>query len=609
MKIISRYIVFISLAFSLYNCENSNPEQNKSVEDYISNMDGKNLEEINEEITELYGVLKSYDNFYNKVLSSNKIKHIEKEDEQFEPVFKTDTIIINKALNQFKNVIFTQRFYNYHSKLMFGFKNDSDKKVIRLSDKISQKFIPQKIYYKNGTIQTNSISDCEIEFEFDGKWKNTSPIDSIDIMYTIKYTSDYDEITLSKDIPQVKYKGGVISLEEITGNYVYIIESDTIRTPIKIQAYNADGKSLYSNGYSNSDIKPGKQEGVLKEMIAYLEKTKKELNNNKFATVEEYKNHIRKDIGDLEYFKDTDGLFHRELYFKGTIETVKLFFSKEKREQKVHFTAKNKTKFKDLNMMPIDSGMAFLNIKGEKLFTVKGSEYESITNRYFEDDDYYYHLNLKEKRMDTLLVYDITACDNGLVKILKNQEEDDYVLYSEEYKKVNDHQYEYIVDNEGVLFGNRNDDFYFINKNGKETLLKNVDRIKESTEGMTIILNEDSMYGFVNEKGEVTVPMIYDEVDNFSDGLANVKKPDSDLEGYINKKGKIVLPFIYEYADEFINGVACVKYNETYKLIDRNGNVKVETNSTGVSINGSGNDRTYTFSESEYNAFGELVEE
>ncbi len=609
MKIMKRYIVFISLSFFLHNCTSTDIQHNKNIEDYISGMNGKSLDEISVEMAEMYKTLKSYSRFYNGELLSHEIEHVEKEDEQFEPIFKNDTIIINKALHQFKNVSFIQKFEDYGSKLMFGFKNDEDKKVIKLPKNINQKFSSQKIYYKNGNVQTDSISDFEIEFEFEGKWKNTNPIDSIDVMYAIEYTSGYNEVTLSREVPQVKYKGGVISLEKITENYVYITDNDTIKAPIKIQAYNADGKPLYSNGYSYSNTKPGEQEEVLKEMMVYLEKTIKDLEDNKFATVEDYKSHLRKDIGNLDYFKDTDGLFHRELYFKGSVETVRLFFSKEKKEQKVYFTAKNKTKFEDLNIMSIDNGIAFLNIKGEKLFAVTGSEYEAITNRYFEDDDYYYHLNLKEKRMDTLLVYDITACDNGLVKILKNKEEDDYILYSEEHKKINSYQYEYIEDNESVLFGNRNDNFYFISKKGKEILLKNVSRIGESTEGMTIIENEDSIYGFVNSKGEVVVAMIYDEVDNFSDGLANVQKQNSDLEGYINKEGKVVLPFIYEYAHEFINGIACVKYNETYKLIDKTGSIIVETNSNGVSINGNGNDRTYTFSKSEYNAFGKLIVE
>lgn len=53
---------------------------------------------------------------------------------------------------------------------------------------------------------------------------------------------------------------------------------------------------------------------------------------------------------------------------------------------------------------------------------------------------------------------------------------------------------------------------------------------------------------------------IWKNSNDFSDGLAVVKI--GEKYGYINNKGQIVIPIIYDYAEAFINGVAFVSMNE-----------------------------------------------
>ncbi|MCI5978767.1 MAG: WG repeat-containing protein [Bacteroidales bacterium] len=72
---------------------------------------------------------------------------------------------------------------------------------------------------------------------------------------------------------------------------------------------------------------------------------------------------------------------------------------------------------------------------------------------------------------------------------------------------------------------------------------------------------------------QVVIPAIYDETscDCFSEGLAAVKL--NDKYGYIDWKGTIVIPAVYEDANNFVNNMALVKLNGKMGCIDRSGNI------------------------------------
>lgn len=68
-------------------------------------------------------------------------------------------------------------------------------------------------------------------------------------------------------------------------------------------------------------------------------------------------------------------------------------------------------------------------------------------------------------------------------------------------------------------------------------------------------------YGYVDESGEIAIPVVYDEADYFSEGLAGVMVRDADgigKCGYINTSGEVVIPLEYKTASAFGNGRAVV---------------------------------------------------
>lgn len=80
------------------------------------------------------------------------------------------------------------------------------------------------------------------------------------------------------------------------------------------------------------------------------------------------------------------------------------------------------------------------------------------------------------------------------------------------------------------------------------------------------------LYGYINLEGELQIPIIYEEAENFSQGLAAVKK--DGKWGYINEKGEEKIPFRYDEAFDFDKNAALVREGSKYFYIDKNGDKK-----------------------------------
>ena len=89
----------------------------------------------------------------------------------------------------------------------------------------------------------------------------------------------------------------------------------------------------------------------------------------------------------------------------------------------------------------------------------------------------------------------------------------------------------------------------------------------------TALVLEGRKRGFINDKGEVIIPFIYDDASVFFDGLARVMK--DGKHGYINVKNETIIPFSYDFADDFKNGIARVQKGGMFGWIDVTGKVSI----------------------------------
>ncbi len=140
---------------------------------------------------------------------------------------------------------------------------------------------------------------------------------------------------------------------------------------------------------------------------------------------------------------------------------------------------------------------------------------------------------------------------------------------------------------EGLAAAKLNDKWGFIDENGKEITPLKYEWVFSFNEGFAAVSidgkhapNEyvDGKWGFIDKNGKEITPITYSYAYKFSEGLALVAMgrmySSEERYGFINTKGQIVIPLIYEQADRdgFLNGKAIVKFNEKWGSIDKNGN-------------------------------------
>lgn len=156
----------------------------------------------------------------------------------------------------------------------------------------------------------------------------------------------------------------------------------------------------------------------------------------------------------------------------------------------------------------------------------------------------------------------------------------------------------------GYSIAGKNYKYYILDEMGE--IIREYDYIREFSEGMAAVRNEDGKYGYIDDSGNELILCNYDEADIFSEGLARIELDgkcgyidkngnvvfwyelnyfydgsnfkegmarisNGGKYGYIDKTGKEVIPCIYEYAEDFSGGFASVNKNGKWIYINKNG--------------------------------------
>ena len=127
----------------------------------------------------------------------------------------------------------------------------------------------------------------------------------------------------------------------------------------------------------------------------------------------------------------------------------------------------------------------------------------------------------------------------------------------------------------GVQTTNRIAPFYgYINTHGKETIPFIYDQVRSFTSDGLAAVKKDSLWGYVNIKGDIVIPSQFQDARDFYHGMAAIKK--KGLWGYINYGGSIVIEPQFQEAGEFSKGVAPVKVNGLWGYINLSGQWTLE---------------------------------
>ena len=140
---------------------------------------------------------------------------------------------------------------------------------------------------------------------------------------------------------------------------------------------------------------------------------------------------------------------------------------------------------------------------------------------------------------------------------------------------------------EGMAMVTLNNKYGYIDESGNEVIPLIYNNVKSFSEGLAAVENENNKWGFINKNGRIIIAPKYDEVEKFENGAAKVfigqkVKKESILVssryeyigkwGLIDKNGRETVPCKYNEMEDFSEGLASVKNsNEKWGFINRHG--------------------------------------
>ncbi|MFN3781604.1 MAG: WG repeat-containing protein [Candidatus Kapaibacteriota bacterium] len=131
---------------------------------------------------------------------------------------------------------------------------------------------------------------------------------------------------------------------------------------------------------------------------------------------------------------------------------------------------------------------------------------------------------------------------------------------------------------EGLAFAIKGDTFGFINMQNKFEFYVDAYVSKPFTDGVAFVgklINQKMKWALINRKGEKITDYIFDDVKEFSEGVAPVQKDGKWF--FIDKNGYETLSNDYRYIDKFVDGLAWASLrNGKRGYIDHNGNFIIE---------------------------------
>lgn len=221
-----------------------------------------------------------------------------------------------------------------------------------------------------------------------------------------------------------------------------------------------------------------------------------------------------------------------------------------------------------------------LNDKGKIVFN-KNLEYD-IKSDYFEKDS----LLVYEKIIDNKKLQGIVGLDNVIVTEPKY--DNIYFIEDEDFFVVNKGRKYGFINKSGVeiipliydevafnitedlIAVKQNKKCGFINRNNEIIIPFEYDETYPFFDGIALVKKENIYKGIdKNNNIKLKVGAEKNKFPFFSNNLSIFEE--NNKYGYINKKGKVVIPAIYEYAYPFVNGMAYVELNGKSGFINKKG--------------------------------------
>jgi len=107
----------------------------------------------------------------------------------------------------------------------------------------------------------------------------------------------------------------------------------------------------------------------------------------------------------------------------------------------------------------------------------------------------------------------------------------------------------------------------FIDKSGSIVIEGNYDEVNNFSDGMAAY-REKASWGYINKNGEIAIEAQFYNAHNFKNGLAKISNFERKY-GMIDKSGKVVIPLKYQDVSEFSEGLCAAKVDSKWGYRDK----------------------------------------
>lgn len=112
----------------------------------------------------------------------------------------------------------------------------------------------------------------------------------------------------------------------------------------------------------------------------------------------------------------------------------------------------------------------------------------------------------------------------------------------------------------------------FINMTGKLATDQEFEEVREFSEGMAVVKN-NGKWGAIDSRFNLVIDYQYDNAQTFTYGLLAVEK--NGKWGYVDRTGKVIIDFVYDNAFIFASGLASVSLNDKCGFINTKGEIVI----------------------------------
>lgn len=571
-------VIFLYLAYELTNRSEELIQPSAEV---LSDVEKKfaelTLEGSKEQLEEEIEQLKIFINFFNKDIESES-KVIDKESVRYDKPF---TILTEDG---YKDI-----YQEYINSLKIFQRMDYPNSEIIIQGPQPLNVEPasltvNKIIYKNGSVdEQDFVTEKEDQNTHFVQLKTAMLVESANIEAEYEYYQQMDRYELSLNEPKIITDDFTLALTVMRDNYITFTRTGDLDV-YRYEVLDETKMPLDSDTRSSYNIESKKlNQQALKDLTKLVQQKFK----NKQDLILQYAAYSEK------FMQKKDHISTRKfqgLYY-GTPKTLVVYGGKNLTKNIVSATVKNQNT-DQFRIVYLNNGkVSIVNAEGQFILGNPLDHLYKHTQNFYISDDQLYYLDQTNETLTpfakgkTIKVMDNTIVVLGGKNITIYQDNPEHPIeldvIADTINRIEFTPKEDI--DSGLFYVKQGDDLSLYNIKGQMLIEPKGQEIKTGDDQTILVApnfysrdlpTEERNYYYLNHQGELFLTLTgYNEASPISNDMILAKK--DRKSGFLDLKGNIAVPFIYERAKVFTENHALVKKDGLWGVINQQGNIVV----------------------------------